>query len=132
MAYAIGLDRRRLHAARGVREWPTRSTANVLAPLQDGERRVVIATINQAKGLTFEASWVCALRPRTFPFGGVDSKEERCRFWVACTRGTDLLVIHVPEMDKAYLELAGPVEVVGEATAPLVGGRSRLPSRRRA
>lgn len=43
VAYAIGLDRRRLHAARGVREWPTRSTANVLvAPLKDGERRVVI------------------------------------------------------------------------------------------
>ena len=82
----------------------------------------------QVKGLTFEATWLCALQPGTFPFRGIDESSERCKFWVACTRATDLLVIHVPERDKRYLELAGEVETVGSAPS-LVGGLARLSRR---
>lgn len=106
------------------RTGPTYSKANILPPLAEGQRRVVVAVVNQVKGLTFEATWLCALKPGTFPFRGIDNDSERCKFWVACTRATDLLVIHLPEKDKRYLELAGSYTAVG--TAPtLMGGLAR-------
>ncbi len=118
----------RLDTARRIREWPTCSKANILAPLGEDERRVVVAVINQVKGLTFEATWLCALKPGKFPFRGVNNDPERCRFWVACTRATDLLVIHLPERDKRYLELAGNYATVGSATT-VMGRMARLSRR---
>jgi superfamily I DNA/RNA helicase len=118
--YAYDSNQPPLGAARAVRRWPTASKANELPPLTEGAQRVVVAVMNQSKGLTFGATWVCALRPRTFPFQGEDSHAERCRFWVACTRATDLLTIHVFEQDKAYVDLAGPATVVGDP-APFFG-----------
>lgn len=111
--YALSLGGDRLSMARGVRYWPARSKGNSLPPLADGERRVVVAVVNQAKGLTFEATWVCALKAWRFPHRGKDCHEERCRYWVACTRATDLLVVHLHESDRTYPELGGEVSVVG-------------------
>ena len=59
---------------------------------------------------------------------GVDDDPGRCKFWVACTRATDLLVIHLPERDKRYLELAGSYTTVGDAST-LKGHMDRLPQR---
>lgn len=123
--YALDTNQTPLETARRVREWPTYSKANILAPLGKGERRVVVAVVNQAKGLTFEATWLCALGPGKFPFRGVDGDPERCRFWVACTRATDLLVVHLPERDARYLALAGKYAMVGDAS-PLAGRLARL------
>jgi superfamily I DNA/RNA helicase len=123
--YALDAEQPPLDTARRIREWPTYSKANVLAPLGEDECRVVVAVINQVKGLTFEATWVCALKPGKFPFRGLDSDSERCKFWVACTRATDLLVIHLPERDKRYLELAGSYTTVGSATT-VMGAMARL------
>ena len=126
--YALGLGECPLEAARRVRQWPTASTANELAPLAEGETRVVVAVINQVKGLTFEATWLCALRPKTFPYKGRSAAdEERCRYWVASTRATDLLIVHVHMSDAYFAGLAGPVDQIVGESAGLTGSWSGSP-----
>ncbi len=94
-----------LEAARTLRVWQVRHQGGELEPLKEGQRRVVISTIHVSKGLTFEATWVAALRRRQFPYHGQDSKSERCKAWVAITRAERLVIVHVHETDRRYFSL---------------------------
>ena len=59
--------------------------------------QVVLATVNQVKGLTFDFTWILVPGPRRFPHGKSSSFDEICRWWVAATRARHLLGVIVAE-----------------------------------
>jgi len=113
----------RVKSALSLRKWPAPARADGLSPLQPGGKRVVVATINQAKGLSFEGVWLIGLSGEVLPYRGQDDEEERCRFWVGVTRATELLVVHPQSANRRYIDLLGPCFEVG-VDPPLVHPRS--------
>lgn len=47
---------------------------------------IVVATIHQAKGATFDLVWCFSPKPGHFPFRGQDTFSERAKLWVGLTR----------------------------------------------
>jgi len=121
--YLLEAGEGRVKSALSLRKWPVPARADGLSPLKPGEKRVVVATINQAKGLSFEGVWLIGLSGKVLPYRGQDDEEERCRFWVAATRATELLVVHLQSANRTYIDLLGPCFEVG-ADPPLVHPRS--------
>lgn len=56
---------------------------------------VVLATVNQVKGLTFDFVWIVVPRRGRFPYGDPSAWDERCRWWVALTRARHLVRVLV-------------------------------------
>ena len=53
------------------------------------EPMIYVAVVNQVKGDEFDWVVICALKPERFPYGFDDSYDERCRWWVAISRGRE-------------------------------------------
>ncbi|MHB8294525.1 MAG: UvrD-helicase domain-containing protein [Acidimicrobiales bacterium] len=58
---------------------------------------VVLATVNQVKGLTFDFVWIVVPARKRFPYGDPHAWDERCRWWVALTRARHLVRVLVSD-----------------------------------
>ena len=77
-------------AAQCLQEWLERPSVGHAsadrAPAPDAPPTLYIAVVNQFKGDEADYGLIVALDEGRFPFDGIDTYGERCRWWVAISR----------------------------------------------
>jgi len=80
----------RQEAARQITEWVERPSlgrvGEKLVPDANEPPVLYVAVVNQVKGEEADYAVIVSLGPGRFPYRGVDTRDERCRWWVAISR----------------------------------------------